>query len=287
MGLIDSVGQQCFDGVCAMERVGVMVAIDDGNRSGIPEFPRPIAEGTTWFSTCLEITVEGRTVHNHNSCYLLAGDRATVLVDTGMPLGWQRLRSEILHALEGRPLDYIFATHPEAPHMGNAGPLMAMFEDLVLVGDLRTYHLYFPGQDHRFRHLNAGESLDLGGRRLEMVPALVHDLPNTLWGYEPDAQILFVSDAYPYTHDHDAGQCAMISSELPRAPRAEDTSRVIEGALNWTRFVDPEVIAQELDCFLDRYPTRVIAPAHGAVTIEPAVLTEVFKSGLRRVSVRS
>jgi flavorubredoxin len=159
-----------------------------------------------------------------------------------------------------------------------------MFPELMLAGDLRTYHLYLPGKEDRFRHMEAGEVLALGERSLMMVPALVHDLPNTLWGYEPTDQILFVSDAYPYTHDHAEGQCAMISSELPRAPVAEDTSRVIEGALNWTRFVDPEVIAAELDDYLKQYPTRLIAPAHGAVTIEPDLLTDVFKSGIRRVS---
>lgn len=254
---------------------------------GPPVFPRRIADSTYWFSTCLEITVEGRKVHNHNSCYLMLGKEATVLVDTGMPLGWDDLGPQIREVLAGRPLDYIFATHPEAPHMGNAAPLMEIYPKLRIAGDLRTYHLYMPGLGHRFLHMSSGERLKLGGRVLEMVPALVHDLPNTLWGYEPDMQILFVSDAYPYTHDHDAGQCAMISSELPREPRAEDTSRVIEGALNWTRFVKPDVIASELDAYLQRYPAKIIAPAHGAVTIEPELLTEVFKSGLRRVSVAS
>lgn len=255
--------------------------------SGTPAFPRKIADATYWFSTCLVIIVEGREAHNHNSCYLMIGETASVLIDTGLPLGWETLRPQILSALDGRPLDYVFATHPEAPHMGNAGPLMELFPRLKITGDLRSYHLYFPGKEDRFHHLNAGETLDLGARRLQMVPALVHDLPNTLWGYDPDYQILFVSDAYPYTHDHDADQCAMISSELPREPRAEDTSRVIEGALNWTRFVDPHVISRELDAYLERYPAKIIAPAHGAVTIEPELLTEVFKSGLRRVSVMS
>ncbi|MFM1813483.1 MAG: hypothetical protein RLZ98_178 [Pseudomonadota bacterium] len=264
-----------------------MIFDDDLEQPKIPEFPRQIAPDTWWFSTCLEITVHGRKVHNHNSCYLIAGTDATVMIDTGMPLGWDVLKPQIETVLAGRPLDYIFPTHPEAPHMGNAQPLMDIYPDLMLVGDLRTYHLYLPGEEHRFRHVETGYILELGGRRLEMVPALVHDLPNTLWGYDPELEILFVSDAYPYTHDHMAGQCAMISSELPRTPVAEDTSRVIEGALNWTRFVDPEVIACELDAYLERYPTRIIAPAHGAVTIEPEVLTNVFKSGLRRVSVTS
>ncbi len=253
----------------------------------VPSFPREIAPDTYWFSTCLEIAVGERTVHNHNSCYLLLGDEATVLVDTGMPIGWELLRDQIVDVLGARNLDYIFATHPEAPHMGNAGPLMEMYPQARLVGDLRTYHLYFPGKEHRFIDLKAGEFLDLGRRRLVMIPALIYDLPNTLWAYEPDLQIMFVSDAYPYTHDHETHQCAMLSDELPRRPKVEDTSRVIGGALNWTRYVDAEVLSNEIDAFLIKYPAKIIAPAHGAVTPQPEILTEVFKEGLRHVSAVS
>jgi flavorubredoxin len=249
-----------------------------------PTLPREFLPGAFWFSTCLDILVNGRKLHNHNSCYLLIGDRATALVDTAVPFGWKTLRTQISQALGGRALDYVFATHPEAPHMGNTGPLLHDYPHARVVGDLRNYELYLPEFMDRFQPMCAGDSLDLGGRHLQMVPAAVHDLPNSLWGYEPEHRILFVSDGYPYTHDHEAHQCAMTSRELPMLPRPEDTGVVIESALFWTRYVPAEFTIRDLDALLARHPADIIAPAHGGVILDAREVTEVFKAGLRRAN---
>jgi flavorubredoxin len=249
-----------------------------------PSFPREIAPNTFWFSTCLPFTVNGREVHNHNSCFLVIGEERIALIDTGLPFSWDELKGQLRDVLGGRPIDYVFATHPESPHMGNTGPLLEMFPDAQLIGDLRNYHLYYPKLTHRFAHKREGDEIDLGGRRLIMVPAAVHDLKNTLWGYDTLHEILFVSDGYPYTHEHEAGQCALTSEELPYTPVPEDTGPVIEGALGWTRHVDAELVIADVLDVLRRYPPRIVAPAHGGVVTNPAELTEVFKGGLRRIS---
>ena len=250
----------------------------------IPKFPREIAPNTYWFSTCLPFTANGREVHNHNSCFLVVGRDCVVLVDTGLPFSWIELKAQLLNMLGERMIDYVFATHPESPHMGNLGPLLELFPQAKVVGDLRNYHLYYPELTNRFAHKREGDEIDLGDRKLVMVPAAVHDLKNTLWGYDTLHQILFVSDGYPYTHEHEAGQCALTSEELPHIPVPEDTGPVIEGALGWTRYVDAELVIADLVEVLRRYPPRIVAPAHGGVVTNPEQLTEVFKGGLRRVN---
>lgn len=249
-----------------------------------PSFPREISPNTYWFSTCLPFSVNGREVHNHNSCFLVIGRDRVALVDTGLPFSWDELKGQLLEVLAGRDIDYVFATHPESPHMGNAGPLMDMFPQAQLVGDLRNYHLYYPKLTHRFSHKQEGDVLDLGDRQLIMVHAAAHDLKNTLWAYDTLHHVLFVSDGYPYTHEHEAGQCALTSEELPYAPAPSDTGPVIEGALGWTRHVDAELVIADVLEVLRRYPPKIIAPAHGGVVTNPDQLTEVFKGGLRRVS---
>ena len=248
-----------------------------------PGFPREITPGFFWFSTCLEVPQDGRMLHNHNSCFLFVGTEKSVLADTGMPYGWEALRDQIAVALKGRPLDYIFPTHPEQPHMGNSGALMDIYPDSLLIGDLRNYHLYYPGYEHRFRQVRAGDRLDLGGREIIFETPAILDLPNTLWCYEPKDRILIVADGYPFTHEHAAGQCALTSTELPRRPRVEDTSVVIEKALAWTRFVDPERTIAELDAFLATHPVDIVGPTHGALTLDPDVILDLFKDGLRRI----
>ena len=254
-----------------------------GAADNVASLPREISAGIFWLSACLVVRDGARFVHNHNSCFLIVGRDSTVLVDNAMPSGWPDIRDQLAAILRGRTLDYLFPTHPEAPHMGNCGPLMDQYPRARLVGDLRNYHLYYPGAEHRFVTMAAGEELDLGGRRLVFVPAVIRDLPNTLWGYDPDARVLFVSDAYPYTHQHEAGQCGMTAEEMPEAVRPEDTDVVIERALIWTRYVDAEVVIEELEAFLGSYPADIIAPAHGGVITNPKALTAVFEAGLRRV----
>jgi flavorubredoxin len=249
----------------------------------VASLPREISPGIFWLSTCLVVRDGPWFVHNHNSCFLIVGRDSTVLIDNAMPSGWPDIRDQLAGILRGRPLDYLFPTHPEAPHMGNCGPLMDQYPRARLVGDLRNYHLYYPGAEHRFITMTAGEALDLGGRRLVFVPAVIRDLPNTLWGYDPDARVLFVSDAYPYTHEHEAGQCGMTAEEMPKAVRPEDTDVVIERALSWTRYVDAEIVIEELEAFLASHPADIVAPAHGGVITDPKALTAVFEAGLRRV----
>ena len=63
----------------------------------------------------------------------LLGTAATVLIDTAVPFGWRQLRAQFARVLGGRPLDYIFPTHPEAPHMGNIGPLLQDYPEARLM----------------------------------------------------------------------------------------------------------------------------------------------------------
>ena len=255
-----------------------------GAPRALPVFPREFAPGAFWFSGCLRITVNGKELHNHNSCFLLMGDKRSVLIDTAPPFAWDYVWPQLLEALGGRQLDYIFPTHPEAPHMGNLGRLLRAFPDAKVIGDTRNYELYVPEAAHRLQPMAPGEKIDLGGSTFVVVPAVVHDLVNTLWAYEEERKILFVSDGYPYTHDHREGECAMTSNELAQLPRVEDTRVVIEGALGWTRYVDAQITIDRLRALLAEYPADIIAPTHGGVIMNARELTAVFETGLRQAN---
>ncbi len=263
---------------------------DDGSPVGlgvskeIPVFPREFVSGAFWFTGCLRITVNGKELHNHNSCFLLMGEKRSVLIDTAPPFAWEAMWPQLQKVLGGRKLDYIFPTHPEAPHMGNLGRLLRAFPDALVIGDTRNYELYAPGEAHRLRPMGPGEKIDLGGSTFVIVEAVVHDLVNTLWAYEEERKILFVSDGYPYTHDHLEGECAMTSNELAQLPRVEDTRVVIEGALGWTRYVDAQITITKLRELLARYPADIIAPTHGGVIMDARELTDMFETGLRQAN---
>jgi flavorubredoxin len=206
-----------------------------------------------------------------------------MLVDTGMPVGWPDIRRQLRAALGSRTLTHLFPTHPETPHMGNLELLAEEHPEAVIVGDLRNYHLYLPHLVDRMRAATPGDAIDLGGRSVHLTEAPIHDLPNTMWGYDSVSAILFTADAYAYSHAHGAGECALTSEELAPGPTPEDALSVIQRALHWPRYVDTEHVRARLDPYLKRYPPAGVAPAHGGFVTEPERLTEVYYRALAQI----
>ncbi|HEX6873505.1 MAG TPA: MBL fold metallo-hydrolase, partial [Micromonosporaceae bacterium] len=257
---------------------------------------RRIASGVHWLGGCMQAPTAGGPVHYHVSTYLVVGSDRTVLVDTGDPRHWPAIAGQLDQALAGRPLDYLLPTHPELPHAGNLPELLRRYPDARVVGDIRDYHVHFPEFVHRLEVMAAGDILPLGGRQLRLVPAYIHDLPNTLWAYDTGDRVFFVSDGFSYVHDvpsipalgddepsHRAGQCRLFSTEMPQAPTVDQAAYGTGRALYWTRFVDVSEIFDEMARFLDAHPADFIAPAHGNVVADVASMMRTSLAAHRKV----
>jgi hypothetical protein len=238
---------------------------------------RVIGDGVSWLGGCLSANAEGQEVHYHVSAYLVVGSRASILVDTGDPAHRDSVLAQLDQALAGRPLDFIFPTHPEIPHAGNVPTLLARYPSALVVGDIRDYALHFPEYRDRLVAKAAGDVLDLGGREFRFLPAFIRDLENTLWGHDSGAGMMFVSDGFSYIHDipapdeeeeepvHLPGQCRLLSSEMPVPPTIDQAAYGTGRALYWTKFVDVGRAFQGIEETLATFPTRLIGPAHGNV----------------------
>ena len=112
----------------------------------IAESPRQLAEGVYWLTDCLVMEHEGETIHAYSSAYLVHGDERSMIVDTGHPKDWASIEAQLdrLEAIGIPPIEYIFPTHAEVPHAANLGRLLNKYPDLIAVGDVRDYHLFFP-----------------------------------------------------------------------------------------------------------------------------------------------
>ncbi|MEA5455985.1 MBL fold metallo-hydrolase [Sinomonas sp. JGH33] len=247
-----------------------------GRRESADAAARRIADGVFWLGGCLSAFSAGEEVHYHVSSYLVIGSRATLLVDTGDPAHRPLVLDQLERALGGRPLDYVFPTHPEIPHAGNLPALLERFPGARVVGDVRDYALHFPESEGRFDAKRPGDAIDLGGREFRFLPAYIRDLENTLWGYDSGARMLFVSDGFSFIHDvpspdgedepaHRPGQCRLLSSEMPAPPSVEQAAYGTGRALYWTKFVDVSSAFAEIERTLAELPTELIGPAHGNV----------------------
>jgi flavorubredoxin len=243
-----------------------------------PEFPREVSPGIFWLGACATNAERKTPYHVHLSQFLIVGEEKTALIDCGMPGSWDTILAQLETALDGRRLDYVMPTHPEVPHVGCLPHLMARFEGSIVVGDLRDYHLYYPQLADRQRNVTPGDEIDLGGKRVVFLPALIKDLNNSLWMYERDSRILFVSDGFSFSHDvpgeqldvhddpvHLPDECAMTTSEIASGVNLERASFILQRALYWSRFVDEKVLFGRIQKVIEEYPPRLIAPAHGNI----------------------
>lgn len=259
--------------------------------NAVPRRPREIAPGIFWLGGCTETKAfVTQVVHVHSSTYLVRGGLQALMVDTGNPRDWRVISADLDKLLAGRQLDWLAPTHPELAHCGNLRRLLLKYPGAQVVGDIRDYHLYYPEFIHRFVPLSVGDEVDLGGGyRIVLLEALIKDLPNTQWVYEPSQGVMFVSDGFSYTHHppvddepvHLPSECAMLSSELPAIPSVEQAAFLTRAALYWTRFVDVSLDFERFEQLLTRYPARMIAPAHGSVIVDIDQVMPVIREAHR------
>ena len=248
--------------------------------------PRPLAPGVTWLGECLVLPYKGTPLHSYHSLYLIAGEQASLIVDTGHPKDWAAVESQ-LDTLLGpavAPVRYLFPTHAEVPHSANLGHLLAKFPGAKVCGDVRDYHLIFPGCEERLMPMAVGDELDLGGTRFVFVEAIVRDLVTSVWGYDTRSRTLFPGDGFGYMHHHEAGHCGKLAEEIPELPVKDLTALFTEIGLYWTHFTDMEPVIERLDELLgnELAPVEVIAPAHSSPISEPEVTVPKVQAGFRK-----
>src|SRR6266581_7017993 len=131
------------------------------------KMPREIAPGVFWIGDCLAQRHKGKIYHGYNAAFLIAGETASCLVETGHPKDFPVIERHMneLFARGIAPLKYLFVTHQETPHCGGLGRVLKTFPDALLYGDVSDYHLAFPQYEHRMRWMKEGDEIDLGGRQ--------------------------------------------------------------------------------------------------------------------------
>lgn len=243
--------------------------------------PRQLRPGLHWLFACDVVVNDRRVSHSYKSAFLLDGGRRTILIDTGHPTQWKTIEAQLDAVLGARPLDFVFPTHAEYVHAGNLPMLLDKYPAAVAVGDLRGFHLYFPGYEARFRNVAAGGTIDLGDVRLRFVAPIIYDLPQTLWAYVPARGVLFVSDGLAHEH-HTPVECGRTTDELPELPAPENFALYNDRAFYWSRYVDMDVYFERLRGFLRDNPTTLMAPAHGTVITNLHAVIERAEAGMAR-----
>ena len=179
--------------------------------------PRELAPGVFWLGRCQHAPFQGRVLHGYNSAFLVAGDDSSALIEAGHPVVLPDIERQLdgLLAAGVPELRYLLTTHTETPHSGGLGRLLQHFPEALAYGPLLDLHLVFPQYAARFRQVDPGDSLDLGGRELLIVEAPIRDMPYTRWVFDSRERVLFPGDGFAYAHYHEADHCGKTVEETP------------------------------------------------------------------------
>src|SRR5258708_923625 len=204
------------------------------------KMPREIAPGVFWIGDCLAQRHKGKVYHGYNAAYLIAGERASALVETGHPKDFPVIERHLgeLFACGVAPLKYLFVTHQETPHCGGLGRILARFPETILCGDVSDYHHAFPQYEHRLRSMDEGDAIDLGGRSLRAREPVIRDLRRTWWGAETGQRLLFPGDGFAYSHYHLDGHCGLLAEEAVSLDLPDVSAVFADLALFSTKFAN-------------------------------------------------
>lgn len=220
--------------------------------------PREIAPGVHWIGDCTTMVADGKICHGYNSAFLVAGETASCLVDTGHPKDYPIIKQQLskLFARGAPPLKYLFVTHQEKNHHGNFGRLVRDYPEINPCGDVSYCHPLLPQYEDRILWMRESDEIDLGGRMLAAIGPVISDMPSTLWGFDTRERVLFSADGFAYSHEDT--HCGLTAEEAVSLNLREAASMFAEGGLLWER-----TYHGRFNHLIQRLGIKTIAPTHG------------------------
>lgn len=135
---------------------------------------------------------------SYNSYVLL--DKKTVLFDTADESISRQYIENVVHALNGRPLDYMVVQHMEPDHCAMIDDMLRRYPEAKMVCSAKAVGMFaqFYGTDVAARALvvKEGDKLSTGEHTLHFVMAPMVHWPEVMVTYDEKDKILFSADAF-------------------------------------------------------------------------------------------
>ncbi len=231
---------------------------------------KTITEGVSWMGAVdwdrrlfdALVPLPDGTTYN---AYLVEGGEKTALIDAIDP----DMVDTLLEHLEGVDrIDYLVSQHAEQDHSGTIAVVLDMYPEAVVVTNAKAKAmlmdlLLIP--EDRFRVVEDGETLSLGGKTLKFLLTPWVHWPETMCTYLEEDKILFSCDFF--------GSHIAASDLFVR-----DRGRVHEAAKRYFgEIMMPfrTMIAKNLEK-LAPYDIHMIAPSHGQIYDSPEWIVAAY-----------
>ena len=209
-----------------------------------------------------------RVVDYPFSAFLIVDEKA-LLIDTCGPKQKTAFLDALQHALGGKPLDYIWISHVELPHAGNAAAIKRIHPQaqIVTVAGGDNYALH--GLEDAVM-ASPGDVIDLGTASVEMVDALFVDHGLSQWLFERESGMLFTADWGHNLHEPACGHCFAFVDEMMADGYTAETM-IDDIKVNawyqfpWLAWSDGDLIDQAIDRLFEQYDVKIFASSHGNI----------------------
>ena len=202
--------------------------------------------------------------HEAVRVYVLMNAGHPILIDCGSQLHRTGVMQAISTVLAGQTPEYVFLTHSELPHAGNLAQVARQWPNIkVVVSNIMLPYIEIAPvlPLEQISAATPGSTVDVGGRRLQLVEALLKDQPGSQWIWDAQTGALFTGDGFGYSHlpDH----CERFSDEIAGGIRVEQFQGYHRTAFRFLRWVIAGRLNADLQRLFERYPAEIIAPIHG------------------------
>ncbi len=204
--------------------------------------------------------VEGERGHEAVRVYVLQNEGRPIILDCGSQLHRAEIIADLDEVLGGAAPAYVFLTHSELPHSGNLQQIVERWPEIqVLISSLLLKYIELAPimPLDQITTVDPGTTLELAGRELRFVNALLKDQPGTQWIYDVRTATLFTGDGFGYYHSADA--CEQFDDE---AITDEGLRDYHHDTFRFLRWVIPEKINKAFDEMFAHYDMQVLAPTH-------------------------
>ncbi len=208
--------------------------------------------------------VDGRHGHEAVRFYVLINDGRPMLIDCGSQLYRSESMKELDQVLDGSTPEYVFLTHSELPHSGNLESIACNWPHIhVIVSSILLPYIEIAPvlPLDQIDTVPPGTTLQIAGREVSFLDALLKDQPGSQWIYDPKTGTLFTGDGFGYYHP--AEVCEQFSDEVEGGIREQWFSTYHRDAFKFLRWVTPEKLNEVLDDLFQRRDVKIVAPIHG------------------------
>jgi flavorubredoxin len=246
---------------------------DGLGRVGVVE----ITPNLYWLSHCLgdhapnwievyrgvPVEMKKRRIDIQFSSFLFV-DKKTALIDTLGPMQRTHLMEAIEYVLDGKKLDYVWISHTELPHAGNANALRAKYPGSKVIAANGGDHYEVHGLEGAML-VDPGDKIKLGSHTLEIVDPLFVDHGLTQWVYEQKTGFMCTVD-WALNFHVTPSECFKFLDELEESLPFLPADLLINMRTQfpWLAWTNPEQTNKAVDKLFAK-DVRILAPMHGAI----------------------